>query len=107
MAEGLKRVKLRGDELALDAGCGTGRLTAELLERLPKARVIAVDHSQNMLRAASEYLGPRFGDRVTFVRAADLQTLRMEQKVDGILSTATCHWIKDHPQLFGHLYIRT
>jgi trans-aconitate 2-methyltransferase len=75
----LKRLKLRGDELVLDAGCGIGRLTAELLERLPKGRVIAVDHSENMLRAASESLGPRFGDRVTFVRA-DLQTLRIEKR---------------------------
>ena len=102
--EVLKRLKLRGDELVLDAGCGTGRLTAELLERLPKGRVIAVDYSENMLRAASEYLGPRFGDRVTFVRA-DLQTLRIEEKVDGLLSTATFHWIKDHPQLYRHLYL--
>lgn len=99
----MKRLKLRGDELVLDAGCGTGRLTAELLERLPKGSVIVVDHSENMLRAASEYLGPRFGDRVTFVRA-DLQTLRIEEKVDGILSTATFHWIKDHSQLYRHLY---
>ena len=77
------RLKLQGDELVLDAGCGTGRLTAELLKRLPEGRVIGVDHSENMLRAASEYLGPRFGDRVMLVRA-DLQTLRMEERVDGI-----------------------
>ena len=100
----LKRLKLRGDELLLDAGCGTGRLTAELLERLPKGRVIAADHSENMLRAASESLGPRFGDLETFVRA-DLQTLRIEEKVDGLLSTATFQWIKDYPQLYRHLYL--
>ena len=100
----MKRLKLRGDELLLDAGCGTGRLTAELLERLPKGRVIAADHSENMLRAASESLGPRFGDLETFVRA-DLQTLRIEEKVDGLLSTATFQWIKDYPQLYRHLYL--
>ena len=99
----MTRLKLQGDELVLDAGCGTGRLTAELLKRLPEGRVIGVDHSENMLRAASEYLGPRFGDRVMLVRA-DPQTLRMEERVDGIFSTATFHWIKDHPQLFRHLY---
>jgi trans-aconitate methyltransferase len=81
----LKHLKLPGDELVLVAGCGTGRLTAELLKRLPEGRVIAVDHSENMLRAASEYLSPRFGDRLMFVRA-DLQSLRMEERVDGIFT---------------------
>jgi SAM-dependent methyltransferase len=47
------RLTLQGDELVLDAGCGTGRLRAELLKRLPEGRVIGVDHSENMLRAAN------------------------------------------------------
>src|SRR3954468_18108408 len=34
-AEGVDRVKLRGDETVLDLGCGTGKVTAQLLERLP------------------------------------------------------------------------
>src|SRR5947209_668182 len=65
----LARVRLRGDETVLDAGCGTGRLTAYLLEQLPHGKVIAVDRSANMLQVAAEHLTPRFGDRVTFVQA--------------------------------------
>jgi trans-aconitate 2-methyltransferase len=99
----LERLELRGDEEVLDAGCGTGRLTAELLERLPRGRVIAVDRSENMLRTASQYLASRFGDRVKFIRA-DLQTLQIDESVDGVFSTATFHWIPDHPLLFRHLY---
>lgn len=86
----LEELKLSGAETVLDAGCGTGRLTAELLKRLPRGRVIAVDRSRNVLRAAGEYLGPLFGERVRFVRA-DLQTLRVEEAVDGVFSTATFH----------------
>jgi SAM-dependent methyltransferase len=48
----LDRLALRGDETVMDAGCGTGRLTELLLERLPQGRVLAVDHSRNMLDAA-------------------------------------------------------
>jgi SAM-dependent methyltransferase len=101
----LARLELRGDETVLDAGCGTGRLTAEVLERLPHGRVIAFDRSQNMLDKAREHLAPRFGERVRYV-LGDLQTIGPEtigERVDGVFSTATFHWIGDHPRLFAGL----
>jgi trans-aconitate methyltransferase len=99
----LARLPLRGDETVLDAGCGTGRLTAELLEHLPYGRVIAVDLSANMLREARQHLEPIAGDRVTYVQA-DLQTLTLDEPVDAIFSTAALHWVLDHNLLFQHLY---
>jgi SAM-dependent methyltransferase len=102
----LAMLHARGDETAIDCGCGTGRLTAELLERLPHGRVIAVDRSQNMLDVARDYLTPRFGDRVS-CRQADLQAFdaaQLGERVDLIFSTATFHWILDHPRLFANLY---
>ncbi len=44
--EVLDRLELRGDEAVLDAGCGSGRVTAELARRLPRGRLIAVDGSR-------------------------------------------------------------
>ncbi len=99
----LARVQLRGDETLLDAGCGTGRLTGELLQALPRGRVVAVDLSQNMLRTACEQLTPQFGEQVRFV-AADLQDLPFERAFDGIFSTASFHWVLDHDKLFRSLY---
>nr|MBA3415464.1 methyltransferase domain-containing protein [Chloroflexia bacterium] len=97
------RLPLRGDETAIDAGCGTGRLTADLLERLPRGRVIAVDQSRNMLAEAEATLQSRFGNRVAFVHA-DLLELRLPEPVDAIFSTATFHWIGDHLALFARLF---
>lgn len=94
----LQRLQLRGDELALDAGCGSGRVTEMLSERLPAGRVIAVDSSAAMVRAASE----RLGDRVD-VRLMDLLELELEERVDVIFSTATFHWIADHDLLYRRL----
>jgi trans-aconitate 2-methyltransferase len=99
----LARLPLTGAETVLDAGCGSGLLTAELLGRLPAGRVIAVDRSANMLEQARAYLGPRFGDRVTFTQA-DLASLEVAEPVDAIFSTATFHWVLDHPRLFRTLY---
>ncbi len=98
----LSRMALRGDETILDAGCGTGRLTEKLLEKLPKGRVIAFDGSPSMLKVAREYLGPRFGDRVTFLEG-NLENLSLDKIADGIFSTATFHWVKDHSRLFNSL----
>lgn len=101
--EVLGRLRLDGSETVLDAGCGTGRLTAMLLERLPRGRVVAADLSQNMLEEARSHLSPRFGGRVEFVRA-DLAALPFDQTFDGVFSTAAFHWVPDHPRLFHSLF---
>jgi trans-aconitate 2-methyltransferase len=93
----LFRLELNGDETVLDAGCGTGKVTAALLERLPNGHVIAVDAAPSMVEEARQ----RLPDSVE-VRQADLLDLRVEP-VDAILSTATFHWIADHDRLFANL----
>src|SRR2546423_2203542 len=95
----LSRLRLRGDELVLDAGCGTGRLTADLFEVLPRGRVVGIDLSQNMLQSAREHLLAQYGSRVSLVEA-DLLDLPFERAFDGIVSTAAFHWVLDHLRLF-------
>jgi trans-aconitate 2-methyltransferase len=97
--EVLDRLELAGGETVLDAGCGSGRVTAKLLERLPQGKVIAVDASPSMLEKARESLG----DRVTYSQQ-DLADLRVDEPVDIIFSTATFHWILDHERLFRRLF---
>jgi len=94
----LDSVELRGDECVLDLGCGPGRLTAELLSRLPRGRVIAVDASPSMVATARQELA-RFGERVTFIES-DALDLELEAVADLAFSTAVFHWIKDHARLF-------
>ncbi|MDQ3974774.1 MAG: methyltransferase domain-containing protein [Actinomycetota bacterium] len=95
----LERLALAGDETVLDAGCGTGRVTAHLLRRLPRGRVIGVDLSADMLAQARGHLG----DRVD-LRVADLTELVLDEPVDAVFSTATFHWIHDHDRLFARLF---
>ncbi|HEY2956343.1 MAG TPA: methyltransferase domain-containing protein [Candidatus Eisenbacteria bacterium] len=99
----LARLALAGDETVMDAGCGTGRLTALLIERLPRGRVIAVDQSPSMLATAREFLSPRFGPRVEFLET-DLLGLDLDCACDAIFSTATFHWVPDHDRLFARLF---
>ena len=94
--------RLAGDERVLDAGCGSGRVTEVLLDRLPRSRVVAVDGSPAMLEQARQRLA-RFGDRVEFIEADLRSPLPIHEPVDAILSTATFHWIPEHAALYRHL----
>ena len=100
--EVLERLPLAGDERVLDAGCGTGRVTESLLDRLPDGQVIALDGSAAMIEGARERLA-RFGDRVSYVVADLGRPLPLDDEVDAILSTATFHWVPDHDALFANL----
>lgn len=96
----LSKLELRGDESVIDAGCGTGRVTEKLLERLPEGKVLAVDGSHAMVEAARE----RFeGDERVSLSRQNLLELEVGEPVDLIFSTATFHWIPDHGRLFGRL----
>ena len=95
----LARLPLRGDETVLDAGCGSGRVTAMLLERLPNGRVIGVDSSEEMVEHARAALG----DRATLL-VGDLVELDLDAPVDAVFSNAVFHWIRDHDRLFERLF---
>ena len=98
----LERLPLEGHETVLDAGCGSGRVTEQLLERLPHGRVIAADAAPSMLVEARRRL-ERFGDRVTLVECDLGRPLPLAGPVDAVLSTATFHWVPDHDALFANL----
>jgi trans-aconitate 2-methyltransferase len=97
--EVLDRLELRGDEAVLDAGCGSGRLTELLIERVPDGRVIGVDASASMIDAARERLGAGADLRVADLVGLDLGG----DTVDVVYSAATFHWIADHDALFASL----
>ena len=70
--EVLDRLPLKGDELVLDAGCGSGRVTEALVERLPEGRVIAFDGSEEMVTKARD--GYKSGNSTIVVeRVAELE----------------------------------
>jgi ubiquinone/menaquinone biosynthesis C-methylase UbiE len=107
----LERLAPMPGERILDIGCGTGRLTAELLALVGHGLVIALDRSPSMLRqAAGQHGAPVAGPhdvgvrppRIHFVRA-DAVALPFIDAFDGVFSTATFHWVSDHDALFASI----
>jgi trans-aconitate 2-methyltransferase len=100
--EVLARLQLDGDESVLDAGCGSGRVTRLVAERVPRGGVLGVDASPSMIELARTRLAD-LADRVR-LEVRDLIDLEIEEPVDAIFSNATFHWILDHQRLFDRLF---
>jgi len=98
-AEQLSRLEFGGDEVVLDAGCGSGKITAVLADLVPRGRVYAVDAAPSMVTHTQQALG----ERVTAL-CQDLIELTLPEPVDVIFSNATFHWIPDHDALFAALH---
>jgi trans-aconitate 2-methyltransferase len=95
----LARLPLEGDETVLDAGCGSGRVTELLLEKLPEGHVVAVDAAPSMVDHARGLLGGR-----ATVLCQDLAHLTLDEPVDAAFSNAVFHWVPDHGALFRALF---
>ena len=52
-----------------------------------------------MVRVAASVVGER-----AEVRRADLLSVEVDEPVDAVLSTATFHWVLDHPALFRRMF---
>ncbi len=81
--------------VVVDLGCGEGALTASLADRWPRAEVVGVDSSAEMLAAAARHAEP---GRVTFAQA-DVRDWRPEAPVDVLVSNAVLHWVPGHADL--------
>jgi trans-aconitate methyltransferase len=95
----LQRRKWKGDEVVLDAGCGSGRPTLALAAKVPKGIVYAVDMDPNMVRQAQANL--RDCNNVQ-VMQSDIARVKLSAKVDVVFSNAVLHWIADHRAVFAN-----
>jgi len=89
--------KWRGDEIVMDAGCGSGLLTKRLAKRVPRGKVYAVDIDSNMIKQAKNNL--QFLNNVEIIQSS-FTDIRIPGKLDVIFSNSALHWIQDHRKAF-------
>lgn len=94
----LALVEPRQNLRAVDLGCGTGDLTAELHRRLRCQSTLGVDTSPAMLERAAAHAG----DGLRF-KVADLAAFEAKEPFDLVFSNAAVQWVPDHPRLFERL----
>jgi len=105
----LSKIEFNGDEKVLDIGCGDGRVTAEIVKRVPRGSVKGIDISPNMIEHA----------QVTHQRnnlsfgLLDISDIKYPYQVVGgdgfhdyynlITAFSSLSWIKDQKQVFRNI----
>src|SRR4029077_4423041 len=84
----LTRVGASDPGYVVDLGCGPGNLTAALAERWPRADVVGLDNSPEMIDAAQAEAGPRLSFAL-----ADLREWRPTRPIDVPVSHAVLQWV--------------
>ena len=97
---------LRGGETVLDAGCGSGSVTFDLLQKLPAGKIYAVDASAEMIAQLSKAIEERRETRIVPVHAS-LTDFTLPEPVDAVFSNAVFHWIPEDQPLFHCLFSAT
>ena len=95
----MSRVGAADPATVVDLGCGPGNLTAALAERWPRADVVGVDSSAEMVERARAEHGSR---RLTF-RLEDLLDWEPGELVDVLTCNATLQWVPGHLALLPRL----
>ena len=97
----IERLNWKGNEIVLDAGCGSGRLTKIISTKLPKGKVFAVDLDSSMIKLANERLGKI--SNVKFIQS-NICDIELQDKIDVIFSNAVLHWISNHRKVSGNFW---
>ena len=86
------RIGAEYPDVVVDLGCGPGNLTRRLVARWPKAQILGVDSSPEMIERA---VADGVGDRLDF-QVADLREWAPGEPVDVVVCNATLQWVPDH-----------
>ena len=99
-----KERKWTGKEHLLDAGCGSGRVTKILAEKITEGNIYAIDSDPNMIEKAKENLKDIKNVKVMQADLLDILSLNIPIKFNVIFSNAVLHWVLDHRKVFESFY---
>ena len=104
----ISRRNLKGTEIILDIGCGSGKITAKISELVPEGEVEGIDLSQDQIAFAkthyprSQYPNLYF----TQINAQDFGFYaNYREHFNLVVSFAALHWIEDHNKVLRGIYV--
>jgi trans-aconitate 2-methyltransferase len=97
-ADLVARIHIAQPQSIVDLGCGPGNSTQVLRQRWPDARIVGIDPSPEMIKAARS----SFPDQAW--KLADAAQWSCPEPVSLVFSNALFQWIPDHQQLVQRLW---
>jgi trans-aconitate methyltransferase len=93
-----------GNEIIMDAGCGSGRITKILSRLVPHGKIYAIDIDENMIKKAKDNLKDFDNVKVIQSNLLEINFNKIYSKLNIIFSNAVLHWISDHHRVFKNFY---
>ena len=90
----LSKIEFTGSEKVLDIGCGDGRLSAVIADKVPNGSVTGIDLSKNMIQFAENNYSVTYKN-LNF-KVMNASNINFKEQFDIIFSNAALHWIQDH-----------
>jgi trans-aconitate methyltransferase len=88
----IEKLSLQGNEHLLDLGCGDGRITNSIAEKITNGQAVGIDRSEEMINLAK---GEFNRENLSF-HCMDVTSLSLQKIFDVVFSNAALHWVKDH-----------
>jgi SAM-dependent methyltransferase len=101
-AQVLDRLVLHGEEHVLDVGCGDGKITARIAERVAHGSVVGVDPSRTMIEHAAARFGSPAWPNLRF-EVGDARTLPYRDAFDLVVSFNALHWVPEMEQALASI----
>jgi ubiquinone/menaquinone biosynthesis C-methylase UbiE len=87
-------ISWQGNEHVLDIGCGDGKITAFLAQKLSEGSILGIDISQSMVDFASLHYPQTDYPNLNFQKLGAAEIL-FENQFDRVVSFSTLHWVMD------------
>lgn len=96
-------IPLMESERILDIGCGDGKVTALLSEKIAKGFILGIDISQSMIDFATSHY-PQINYPNLSFQKGDAAELLFENQFDRVVSFSTLHWVLDQKKALNAIH---
>lgn len=100
----LNGLNFTGSESILDIGCGDGKITALLANKVPQGTVIGIDPSDSMLDKAAITQQKVGLANLTFQKGA-AEDFHLDLRFDHIIAIHVMHWVKNQEKALRNIQI--
>ena len=96
----LSRLQISDQEHVLDLGCGDGKVSALLANKVPFGQVQGIDSAANMITLAQQRFPASRYPNLSFM-VMDATHLAYRSAFEVVFSNAVLHWVQNHPAVLS------